>query len=50
MLSSVLSGLLTGEELDAVPGCFCMDCGRTFEEGHDDCPECDGHTVNRSQR
>jgi len=49
MLPSVLN-LLAGEKRKAVPGCFCMDCGLTFGEDHDDCPECAGHTVDRVQR
>ena len=48
MLLSVLRMLLS--ENSDISGSFCMDCGRTFEENHEQCPECAGHTVDRVQR
>lgn len=50
MLSSVFRKLVTGAETTDLPGCFCVDCGRTFETDYEDCPECGGHTVDRVQR
>ena len=48
MAFSLLRELLS--ESSDPSGCFCVDCGRTFDEDHDDCPECAGHTIDRSQR